>query len=117
MKANSLQFIVLIALLAFISCKESKAPEDNGSTNNNKSIDVHSYAKPDEAVIKHLSLDLVVDFTIKKLSGTATYDIEVNEGADSIILDARQLDIHQVTVDGKQTPFTLGTDEEYKASH
>jgi aminopeptidase N len=43
----------------------------------------------------------------------ATYDIEVHEGADSIILDARDLDIQQVTLDGKDTPFKLGASDKW----
>ena len=31
--------------------------------------DPHSYARPEEAVIKHISLDLKVDFDLKKIYG------------------------------------------------
>ncbi len=76
-------------------------------------MDTHSYARPDEAVVTHLSLDLTADFESKKMFGTATYDIKVADSADSIVFDVRDLDIEKVTVEGVETPFTLGTYVEY----
>ena len=75
-------------------------------------MDTHSYAHPDKAVVKHLSLDLTADFTTKKIYGTATFDIAVQGGADSIVLDTRDLEIQKIMVDGTETPFTLGTSNE-----
>ena len=36
--------------------------------------DVHSYARPEIARVRHVSLDLAADFEAKVLSGTATLD-------------------------------------------
>src|SRR5690242_6448733 len=106
--------VILFSLLNFPSCKEKAVTTtENKNPSANLSEDVHTYARPSEAVIKHLSLQLTVDFDLKKLSGTAAYDIEVHDGADSIRLDTRDLDIHQVTLDGKDTPFKLGPSDRW----
>lgn len=73
--------------------------------------DMHTYARPD-AKIKHLSLDLSVDFVTKQLSGTATYDIEVKDNADSIYFDTRNLEIGKIVVDEQDTPYHLGSVDE-----
>ena len=81
------------------------------TTTDNMPKDMHTYARPD-AIIKHLSLDLNVDFVTKQLSGTATYDIEVKDNADSIYFDTRNLEIGKIYVDEQDTPFHLGSGNE-----
>ena len=77
--------------------------------------DPHSYAKPDEALIKHLTLDLRVDFNAKMLSGTARIDFENKSNSDKIILDTRGLSIEKVTLDSTSelTNFVLGKEDEF----
>ena len=71
----------------------------------------HSFAQPNKAYIKHLKLDIKVDFDTQIISGTATYDIENND-SDEIILDSKYLEIVSVTADGKDTEFSLGKFDE-----
>ncbi len=113
MKTKFNHLLILFSLLTLHACKDKSVLVENSDSKSSNAMDVHSYAKPDEAVVKHLSLELVADFDTKKLSGTATYDIEVHEGADSIVLDTRDLDIQQVTVDGKNTIFSLGKEQKW----
>lgn len=77
--------------------------------------DVHSFAKPAEAVARHLNLDLAVNFDQKILSGTASYDIENITGTDEIIFDVRGLQIEQVYLgeNMEETTFSLGDEKEY----
>jgi len=75
---------------------------------NATSIDPHSFAKTDEAVMKHLSLRLKVDFDRKIMSGTATIRYSASEKARHLVLDTRELDITAVTAAGRPVPFTLG---------
>src|SRR5689334_458476 len=56
-------------------------------------VDTHSYARPLEARVTHVALDLSVDFNTKRIGGTATLDIERKPGAREIILDDRGLEI------------------------
>ena len=67
----------------------------------------HSFAKPNEAVITHLDLDIKVDFDTEIISGTASYLINNND-ASEIILDSKFLEIENVQADGTDTNFKLG---------
>ncbi len=71
--------------------------------------DVHSYAQPQVARVKHVALDLTADFASKTLSGTATLDVTAEPGATQVILDSRNLDIRSVKdAEGKPLAFALG---------
>ena len=59
--------------------------------------DASSYAEPEKVVIKHLALDLNVDFAKKVLAGSATYDLGWKDpAANALVLDTRDLDIAKV---------------------
>ena len=76
--------------------------------------DVHSFANPNDVVIKHLSLDLTVDFAVKKLSGTATLNIENKTGKNELHLDANNLQIEKIILDdGTETKFSLANSVKY----
>src|SRR5687767_3210112 len=62
--------------------------------------DIHSAARPEEARVTHVDLDLRADFQEKRLAGTATLDLEVAPGARRVVLDTRDLEIEQVTGGG-----------------
>ena len=71
--------------------------------------DIHSYARPAEARVTHVALDLEADFENKRLEGTALLDIQAAEGAKEIVLDTKNLDIRTVTdAAGKPLDYTLG---------
>lgn len=73
-------------------------------------VDIHSYARPEEARVTHIALDLTADFKAKRLSGTATLDIAAQDDAKAIILDSKGLEIHAITDDkGAALPWTLGS--------
>lgn len=69
--------------------------------------DPHSFSRPDEVKVKHLDLDLLVDFDKRELSGTATWDLERLRG-NRLVLDVRDMQILSVTAGGKLLPFALG---------
>lgn len=72
--------------------------------------DIHSYARPAEARVTHVSLDLAADFAAKRISGTATLDLQVAPGARELVLDtAGGLEPLAVTdTAGRALPFALG---------
>ncbi|MCJ8166308.1 M1 family metallopeptidase [Pontibacter sp. E15-1] len=78
------------------------------------SEDVHSFARPSEAVATHLDLNIDVDFGNKVLSGQAAYQIENKTGTEEIVFDTRGLQIEQAFVgdDMEPTSFRLGTPDE-----
>jgi aminopeptidase N len=61
------------------------------------SHDVSSYAEPDKVVVKHLALDLGVDFAKKVLAGSATLDLDWKDpAARTLVLDTRDLAISKI---------------------
>jgi leukotriene A-4 hydrolase/aminopeptidase len=80
-------------------------------------IDHHSFAKPEEAVVKHLKLDLNVDFASKQLSGYAELSIENIGKVNTLHLDTRDLTIDSVWLDDNMpTSFELGKPVEFLGS-
>ena len=63
-----------------------------------------SYARPLEARVHHVALDLTVDFDAKRVGGTATLDIDRKADAKEIILDDKGLEIESIT-DGENQPL------------
>ncbi len=72
--------------------------------------DEHSFAKPNLAVVKHLDLDIKVDFETQSISGKASWKIENSSKGNEIIFDKNTLNIIKVTLDDeeKETKFKLG---------
>ncbi|MBK6640984.1 MAG: M1 family metallopeptidase [Bacteroidetes bacterium] len=79
--------------------------------------DIHSFARPEEAVVEHLSLNLNVDFNAKIISGTATLSIKNKTGANQIHLDSKGLNISSVVLDsGEPTSYSMADAVEYLGS-
>lgn len=70
--------------------------------------DPHSYAKPDEARVLHVSLDLKADFERKVLAGSCTLSIAARDDAREIVLDVKGLNIGLVSGNGQTLPFVIG---------
>ncbi len=100
--------MLLLIVCLVISC--STAEKEYKTMSTTYANDTHSYAKPNEAVAKHLQLDIDVNFDQKIISGTATYTIE-NYAGSEIVFDVKNLKIEKVTVDGKAVKFTLGAND------
>ncbi len=70
--------------------------------------DPDSYARPDEARVTHVSLNLTADFTRKVLRGRCTLDIAARDDAREIVLDVDGLAIGSISGNGRELPFTVG---------
>ena len=77
--------------------------------------DSHSFSKPNEAVAKHLDLDIKVDFDSQMISGKASWTIDNIAKGNEIIFDENSLNITKVTIgnDEKETKFELGKEVEF----
>lgn len=76
-------------------------------------VDVHSYARPHEARVTHVALDLSIDMARKEVGGKATLDIVAKPGAKEIVLDDRDLRIDRITSeDGKPLHWLVGKSDE-----
>lgn len=77
--------------------------------------DPHSWARPAEARVTHVDLDLAADFAAKTLSGKATLDVTGRPGATEVVLDAKMLNIEAVTdAAGRPLDWSLGAADPIK---
>jgi leukotriene-A4 hydrolase len=99
---------VVLVLSVLASCAAAAA----GSPATPDARDLHSFARPEEARVVDLALDLAASFEQRTLSGTATLRIETEPGAREIVLDTRDLTIESVSdPSGQPLAFTLGEPE------
>ena len=103
--------ILSIALAA--ACSGAQTERGNVTTSRDRAPqiveDIHSFARPAEARVTHVALDLTADFTSRTLAGTATLTVERAAGATQIVLDTRDLAIDRVTdASGAELKFALG---------
>lgn len=103
--------LVAVMILFFSACKSDAIQENEMSFQ-----DVHTYSKPQEALVKHLDLDIHVNFQEKILEGWANLTIAHDEKAKHIILDTKHLAILKVEIaDGEgnksKAHFTLGKED------
>ena len=76
--------------------------------------DPHSFARPEEARVTHVDLDLRTDFQQKRLEGTAALDLQLAPGATEVVLDTRDLDVQGVTdARGRPLEYALGEEQRY----
>jgi leukotriene A-4 hydrolase/aminopeptidase len=69
--------------------------------------DLHSYANPGEIVVKHVSLDLGVDFAAKTLQGFVTLAIDhAKPDAAQLVLDTRELNITRAETSSDGSVFS-----------
>ena len=74
--------------------------------------DPHSHARPAEARVTHVALDLRADFSRRVLEGTATLTVAAAAGARQVVLDTRGLEIAGVAdAHGAPLDYTHGADE------
>ncbi|MFT6814436.1 MAG: leukotriene-A4 hydrolase [Sphingobacteriales bacterium] len=106
MKLITLSFALLLLVSA---CTENVKESEN----NTMIADPHSYAQPEVAKVKHLDLNLLVDFQTKILTGKATYTIEAKKGATKLVLDAKNINIEKVVLGKEEAPtqFELGVND------
>jgi aminopeptidase N len=113
-----LQSTALAAVLVLSACNtgdtaSTAAPSAEASVapvlTTADAVDAHSYAKPLEARVTHVALDLAVDFDAKRVGGTATLDIDRKPDAKEIILDDNGLEIESIADQaGKPLDYKVG---------
>ncbi len=101
---------VLILFLSALACQKKEQTEKTTAV-----VDEHSYSKPELAVVKHLDLDIKVDFDTQTISGKASWTIDNSSKGNEIIFDENTLNITKVTLgdDEKETKFEIGKDVEF----
>ena len=104
------KLILVTLFLAAIACQKKDQTEKPAVV-----TDEHSYSKPELAVVKHLDLDINVDFDTQTISGKASWLIDNISKGNEIIFDENTLNITKVTLgdDEKETKFELRKDTEF----
>lgn len=74
-----------------------------------QAFDDQTFARPQEARVTHLDLDLAMDFEAKTIGGTATLDVLAADDAQEIVLDDNGLVINSVADEaGNALPYEVG---------
>lgn len=99
---------VLFLLAVLVAVVPTVAQVDRTSTPMSPIHD--SFSRPEDVEVRHLDMDLKVDFENKVISGKVTLFIKNRRNADKLYLDTRGLVIKNVTLGSKnqKTTFTLG---------
>lgn len=100
--------LALPALLLMTSCSHDDPAHASAH-------DIHSYARPEEARVTHVALDLNVIFNQLTIQGTATLTIEHAAHAKQIVLDTRRLQIDETELSADGQRFRETNFEEGKA--
>lgn len=84
----------------------------------NDTIDIHTYARPEEAVVEHLNWEARVNFEEQQITAVARLDIEAAPDARHLILDSKGLEIDRVTLGQEEsvTVFEVGEANAYMGS-
>ncbi len=108
--------VLAVSFILAASCGlEARAPQDESvfdavGREEVFSADPHSFSRPDLVSVRHLTLDVTVDFESKTVAGTASLQIENLGGTSELVLDTRDLEIRAVSVGSNRRPaeFELG---------
>jgi aminopeptidase N len=80
-------------------------------------MDIHSHAEPNDVRVRHMSLNLALDFDAQRAEGSVRLDLERLDPTAPLILDANELEIQAVAgSDGGERSFELGPKDEKIAS-
>ncbi len=109
----------LMAAVIFVACNNGDSQQNKAHQQNDPNQmtirDPHSFAEPHKAEVKHLDLEIAVDFDQKVIHGVATYEIKNKSGAGNIVFDTRGLTINRVTTGERfdSTDWLLGDEVAY----
>ena len=110
--------LFLSCLILLFSCNvENEESVMNSAENTENSsdsiIDVHTLSNYKEVPISHTHLDIEVNFENKCVSGIVTHTIDNSKKQSKVILDTKNLEIKDVTLDdGEKTTFSFGENDE-----
>ena len=111
----------IIALILLSACELATTSDRTGEERQARAApilatadahDPHSYARPHEARVRHLALDLTVDFEARRIGGTAILDIARTRNAQTIVLDSKGLELLAVAdQEGEPLRWAVGTSD------
>lgn len=103
----------LIPVLSFallLSCKDKSLESTNTAS---IAKDEHTQSNADSISLKHLDLDVKVDFENRRIAGRASWDIDNLHKKEQLVLDAFRLTVDSVIVDGNKVQHSWGEEVEH----
>lgn len=104
--------LAVFLFAALVSCKENTGDKKDATAQTavikTTVKDLHTQSNADSIIVKHLDIDIKVDFDQKKISGNANWTIRNKNHEKILKLDTYDLTIDSVLVDNVKTDFTLG---------
>jgi leukotriene-A4 hydrolase len=98
----------LLTIALFVAC--NTGGNKKGTISSKDTViakDLHTQSNADSVVIRHLELDIKVDFSTKQISGKACWSIDNKENVRILHLDTYDLTIDSVLADSKRVQHTL----------
>lgn len=102
--------VMALGALSLSACNEhAKTTADNAPASDTIATakDEHTQSNADEVTLKHLNLDIAVDFDKKQIAGCATWAINNHKKVSTLKLDTYDLTIDSVYVDGHNSSFLM----------
>ncbi len=112
--------LVWLAGLVLTGCASpsEQTVKDSSTSSNTIVQDIHSYAQPQQAIVKHLSWEAQVDFDSRTITAVARLDIEAAQKVQELILDTKDLHIDRITLGEQEelTTFQVGAYNQHMGS-
>ncbi len=103
-----MRFLATAAVILLAACgptgNDTSAPRVAPVLAGEDAVDEKSYAKPLEARVVHIDLELDFNFDERTVAGTAMLDLIATDSAEEVLLDTKGLDIGSIT-DGEGRPL------------
>ncbi|RJY09996.1 M1 family metallopeptidase [Aurantiacibacter aquimixticola] len=111
--------IAAIPIFLLTACDTSDLPLQERTVapilTSEQAQDEFTFARPLEARVTHVALDLDLDFEGQRVEGTATLDVQAAEDATEIVLDSDGLIVGGITDgNGNELEYEIGETEEGK---
>lgn len=107
-----LSAVTALSLFGLSACKAGQNEAEaivSPILSSEQARDEFTFARPQEARVTHVSLDLNLDFAAKEVAGKAALDVDAPGDSKEIVLDSDGLRIASVTdADGKSLQWAIG---------
>lgn len=119
---KSFRLLSTLFLILLFGCETENNESSQNNTSNSFTMepkeinlyDPHSQSSYETSTLKHLDWDADVDFDKKVIRATAHWDIEQLKKSDQLVLDTKELTIHNVILnDTDETSFSMGNKDEF----
>jgi aminopeptidase N len=98
-----------VHFFGLVSCLAAGCGTPSAAAAPRELMDIHSHCQPAHVRVTHVSLDLAIDFTHKEVSGSVRLDLDRQDPAAPLVLDAQGLVVESVRgADGTPRAFELG---------